>query len=296
LSNAQFICVPQLDVINLATNAVITTIPISGNTERHTNILGGPVGLAITPDGNHAYVSASNQTEGLLQVVDTNPSSSSYNTVVATIDLGPLISNATGGAAVTPDGALVYLATTNFGGIVSPSQGGIYVIATATNTVVGSFSLAAGTQPTAVTITPAAANRNICPESQGFWKDHGRLWPVASLVLGGRTYTEDQLLMLLSTSSAGNAALILTDELIATELNLDVGSNPASISSSVTAADSELAAVPALPTVVRTNTTAGQAMEATAATLDSYNIDSVDICRQLALPASERGQSPEPRI
>ena len=107
-------------------------------------------------------------------MVDTNPSSSSYNMVVATIDLGPLISNATSGAAVTPDGALVYLATTNFGGIGS-SQGGIYVTATATNTVVGSFSLAAGTQPTAVTITPAAANRNICPESQGFWKDHGRL-------------------------------------------------------------------------------------------------------------------------
>jgi len=92
-------------------------------------------------------------------------------------------------------------------------------------------------------------------------------------MLGGRTYTEDQLLMLLSTSSGGNAALILAHQLIATKLNLDIGSNPGPISSTVTAADSELAAVPALPTVVRTDTTAGQAMQATASTLDTYNVD-----------------------
>jgi DNA-binding beta-propeller fold protein YncE len=47
-TNGQFICVPQLDVINLATNTLLTTIPLPGPA------LGGPIGLAITPDGNHA--------------------------------------------------------------------------------------------------------------------------------------------------------------------------------------------------------------------------------------------------
>jgi hypothetical protein len=138
------------------------------------------------------------------------------------------------------------------------------------NTVIASVS--AGVSPVGVAIANPV-NRNICPESQGFWKGHAGLWPVTSLMLGGRTYTEDQLLMLLSTSSGGNAALILAHQLIATKLNLDIGSNPGPISSTVTAADSELAAVPALPTVVRTDTTAGQAMQATASTLDTYNVD-----------------------
>ena len=259
-TNGRYICLPQLDVVNLATNTVVATIPLPADTPE--------VGLAITPDGNHAYVSATSQTDGLVLVIDTNTSSPTYNTVVATVDLGQSISALPYGLAVTPDGALVYLAGINPSSSTIP--GFIDVIATATNTIVAQINLSA--RPTAVAITPGV-NKNICPESQGFWKGHAELWPVASLVLGGRTYSEDQLLMLLNTSSAGNAAVILADELIATKLNLDVGSNPAPISSTVTAGDSELAAVPALPTVVRTNTTAGQVMQATAATLDSYNID-----------------------
>ena len=47
-TNGQNACVPQLDVINLATNTVVATIPLPGSA------IGGPFGLAITPDGNHA--------------------------------------------------------------------------------------------------------------------------------------------------------------------------------------------------------------------------------------------------
>ena len=77
------------------------------------------------------------------------------------------------------------------------------------NTVIASVS--AGVSPVGVAIANPV-NRNICPESQGFWRGHAGLWPVTSLALGGRNYTETQLISILNTSPSGNAALILADE------------------------------------------------------------------------------------
>jgi DNA-binding beta-propeller fold protein YncE len=143
----------QLDVVNLSTNTVVATIPLPGAG------FGGPLGLAIAPDGNHAYVSASNQTDGLVVVLDTNPVSPTYNTLVATIVLGLINFNQPAGIAVTPDGTLAYVAARNGGTFVIPPSGFINVIATATNTVVATIALpgAAGSTPTAVAITPAPA-------------------------------------------------------------------------------------------------------------------------------------------
>jgi DNA-binding beta-propeller fold protein YncE len=137
----------QLNVVNLSNNTVVATIPMPGFG------VGPVLGLAITPDGNHAYVSASNQTDGLVLVVDTNPSSSTYNTVVTTINLGPQISSDPAGIAVTPDGALVYLAGINPSNSTPP--GFIDVIATASNTIVAEINLSA--RASAVAITPAPA-------------------------------------------------------------------------------------------------------------------------------------------
>jgi hypothetical protein len=133
----------QLDVVDLATNTVVATIPLPGPG------FGGPLGLAITPDGNHAYVSASNQTDGLVVVVDTNPASANYNTLVATVDLGLTISAQPTGIAVTPSGTFAYV------GVAKASA--VDVIATATNTVVATIPVAAASIPTAVAITPAPA-------------------------------------------------------------------------------------------------------------------------------------------
>jgi DNA-binding beta-propeller fold protein YncE len=134
----------QLDVVDLATNTVVTTIPLPGPG------FGGTLGQAFTPDGNRAYVSASNQTEGLVVVVDTNPSSPTYNTIVATVDLGSSSFVQPTGTAVTPNGALVYVA-------VAGSSAAVDVIATATNTVVATIPLTPFSTPTAVAITPAPA-------------------------------------------------------------------------------------------------------------------------------------------
>jgi hypothetical protein len=81
------------------------------------------------------------------------------------------------------------------------------------------------------------------------------------------------LLVILGTPPKGDASLILADQLIAALLSIANGSDSSPITAALVAAQSELAAVGPLPAGVRTNTAAGQAMTATAATLDTYNND-----------------------
>jgi YVTN family beta-propeller protein len=246
-----------VSVIDTATNAVIATVrvPFSG-------------GVAVTPDGSMVYVTNTSPSDSV-SVIDT-----ATNAVIATVGVG----NNPFGVAVTPDGSKVYVANS-----VSDN---LSVIDTATNAVIATITDPSFHRPIAFGVFIAnPVSPNTCPLTQGFWKTQARLWPVTSLVLGGRTYTEAQLIGFLKTPPTGNAALILADQLIATKLSIANGSDPAPISSAVTAADGELAAVPALPTVVRTNTAAGQAMVATAATLDSYNNDQLTPnCTPFAAP------------
>jgi hypothetical protein len=120
---------------------------------------------------------------------------------------------------------------------------------------------------------PAPTTTPTCPLTKGFWKNHGNQWPVSSLLLGLRTYTEAQLLTILTTSPQGDVSITLADQLIATKLDLANGSDPGPISAAVLAADTELAAVGPLPASIKGSTTAGQAMTATATILNSYNND-----------------------
>jgi DNA-binding beta-propeller fold protein YncE len=131
----------QLNVVDLSSNTV-TTIPFSGPLPSDT-------GLAITPDGSHAYLSAHSQTEGLVLVVDTNPASPTYNTIVSTIDLGVLSFNQPQGIGITSDGTLAYVAVAGI-----PA---VDVINTSTNAVVATIPLASGGIPSAVAITSAPA-------------------------------------------------------------------------------------------------------------------------------------------
>ena len=60
-----------VSVIATATNTVVRTIPVGGN----------PIGVAVTPDGTHAYVA--NNSSDTVSVIAT-----ATNTVVATIAVG----------------------------------------------------------------------------------------------------------------------------------------------------------------------------------------------------------------
>jgi YVTN family beta-propeller protein len=113
-------------VIDTATHppSVVATIPV-GN---------GSFGVAVTPDGKHAYVA--NALSNTISVIRT-----ATNTVVATVAL-PVGSNPAR-VAVTPDGKHVYVAN---------EAGNVSVIATATKTVVATIPV--GINPSGVAITP----------------------------------------------------------------------------------------------------------------------------------------------
>jgi len=110
-----------------------------------------------------------------------------------------------------------------------------------------------------------------CPRSQGFWKNHSASWPATSLVLGGQTYTQAEMLAILDAPSRGDASLILAKQLIATKLSIASGSDAAPILATIATADSILGTLPGkVPQGIKTSSSAGQAMAAAAEALDSY--------------------------
>ena len=118
----------SVSVIDTATNTVVATVPVGQQ----------PVGVAVAPDGKHAYVT--NENSGNVSVIDA-----ATNTVVATVAVG---SNPFG-VAVAPDGKRVYVARE----IQVPPSGSnnVSVIDTATNTVV---AVAVAGQPFGVAVAP----------------------------------------------------------------------------------------------------------------------------------------------
>jgi YVTN family beta-propeller protein len=83
-----------VSVIDTAINPpqVVATVPVGTN----------PAGVAVTPDGTHAYVT--NFFSNNVSVID-----SANNTVAATVDVGDRPNQ----AAVTPDGKYVYVTNSN---------------------------------------------------------------------------------------------------------------------------------------------------------------------------------------
>jgi YVTN family beta-propeller protein len=99
----------NVSVIDTVANTVVATVGVGGN----------PIGIAVTPDGKHAYVA--NQVSNNVSVIAT-----ATNTVMATVPVGfgPT------GIAVTPDGKRAY---------VTASADTVSVIDTTTNTVVATI-------------------------------------------------------------------------------------------------------------------------------------------------------------
>ena len=79
-------------MIDTATNTVVATVAVGS----------GPSGVAVTPDGKHAYVT--NAGFNTVSVIDT-----ASNTVVATVPVGSFPV----GVAVTPDGKHAYVTNGN---------------------------------------------------------------------------------------------------------------------------------------------------------------------------------------
>lgn len=83
-----------------------------------------------------------------------------------------------------------------------------------------------------------------CTFTQGYWKTHGgtkknipNAWPVASLVIGGQTYTKLELIAIMEAPTAGNGVMSLVQQLIAAKLNILNGASGATIAAAIAAAD-----------------------------------------------------------
>jgi YVTN family beta-propeller protein len=117
--------VGTVSVIDTATNPPFVTATVPVGTL--------PVGVAVTPDGKHVYVT--NAFSNNVSVIRT-----AANMVVATVPVGTFPF----GVAVTPDGTHAYVTNSN--------SNTVSVIATATKTVVATVPV--GTNPGGVAVTP----------------------------------------------------------------------------------------------------------------------------------------------
>jgi len=82
------------------------------------------------------------------------------------------------------------------------------------------------------------------------------------------------LLSILNNPTVSDASVILASQLIATLLDVDNGSNPAPIASTVADANRLLGAA-RIPCNVKTRTTTGKAMLSDAKLLNIYNLGSM---------------------
>jgi len=105
--------------------------------------------------------------------------------------------------------------------------------------------------PTNFTIT-CATTACTTTFGQGYWKNHGDLWPVASLALGSTTYTKAQLVSILNEPAGpgptANGLIILSYQLIAAKLNRANGApNTNNVDAQIAAADALIGALVAPP-------------------------------------------------
>jgi hypothetical protein len=77
-----------------------------------------------------------------------------------------------------------------------------------------------------------------CTRTQGYWKNHAEAWPVTSLTLGTVTYSQANLLSILTQPVEANGLVSLSHQLIAAKLNVEAGASaPASVAAAIAAAD-----------------------------------------------------------
>jgi YVTN family beta-propeller protein len=143
-----------VSVIDTATSppSVVATVQVGPRCPSHC---GGPLAVAVTPDGKHVYVTdAVGEPLGIVAVID-----SASNTVVARVP----VDAAPQGVAVAPDGKHVYVTSQRL--FVS---GTVSVIDT-TNTVVATVPV--GNYPYGVAVTP---------DGKHVYVANGTVWVIAT--------------------------------------------------------------------------------------------------------------------
>jgi hypothetical protein len=112
----------------------------------------------------------------------------------------------------------------------------------------------------------------VCPNSQGYWKNHASAWPLQSLTLGNRVYTKAQALSILNTAPQGDATYTLAHQLIAAKLNVANGADGSPVATTIQDADALLTSHP-IGSKVKASSIPGAQMTTNAKKLDDYNND-----------------------
>jgi cysteine-rich repeat protein len=107
-----------------------------------------------------------------------------------------------------------------------------------------------------------------CTLTQGYWKNHPGAWPVTSVALGNRTYSQAEALSVFAQPVNGNGLVSLAHQLLAAKLDVASGSTNA-VATEIAQGDAmigNLVVPPVGAGSLPTSTTA-----ALAQALDNYN-------------------------
>lgn len=106
----------------------------------------------------------------------------------------------------------------------------------------------------------------------GYWKTHAEAWPVATITIGGVTYTRDQAIALMTRSDKQDRTLTMFQSLVSAKLNVAVGNDFSCVQSTILAADAWMATYPAGSGVAAGGATSPWRVgDPLNATLDAYN-------------------------
>jgi hypothetical protein len=104
----------------------------------------------------------------------------------------------------------------------------------------------------------------------GYWMNHPRAWPEASVTIGGVTYTRAQAIYRMKKSVAGDMTYSMFAHLVAATLNVQIGNASSCISDTIAEANAWLTQHP-LGSRVRARSAAWRAGERLKDTLSRYN-------------------------
>lgn len=104
----------------------------------------------------------------------------------------------------------------------------------------------------------------------GYWKNHPEAWPVESLVVGGVTYSKSEALALMEGGNDRDKSYTMFRHLVATRLNLLIGTEAGCIAGTVGLADAWLTSYP-VGSNVKGSSLAWKNGEPLSVQLDRYN-------------------------
>jgi hypothetical protein len=103
----------------------------------------------------------------------------------------------------------------------------------------------------------------------GYWKNHAEAWPVPSITVGGRTYSRDEAIGLLSEGGS-DKSLTMFSSLVPAMLNVIIGNDGSCVADTIVQANSWMVSNPA-GSKVKASGAAWKQGEPLHRTLDNYN-------------------------